>query len=77
MIDYIKGDLFEYVDKIDSDNQMESLNDRLIQQISVNKKKIEIHCPKFGCGLAGGKWERVEEMIKVIWSGWDVYVYEL
>lgn len=22
-----------------------------------------VHCPRIGCGLAGGKWEKVEELI--------------
>lgn len=41
--------------------------------------ECEILCPKFGCGLAGGKWEVVEELIKEIWSdeGIRVVVYEL
>lgn len=39
---------------------------------------VSIHCPKFGAGLAGGKWELIEELIKEIWcdAGIDVTVYE-
>ncbi len=38
-----------------------------------------IHCPRFGCGLAGGKWEMVEAGIAALWvrAGIDVYVYDL
>jgi len=38
-----------------------------------------IHCPRFGSGLAGGKWETIEAGIKTVWvkSGIDVYVYDL
>jgi O-acetyl-ADP-ribose deacetylase (regulator of RNase III) len=38
----------------------------------------EIHCPKFGSGLAGGNWELIEELIKELWvaKGLLVTVYE-
>ena len=40
---------------------------------------VEIHTPKFGSGLAGGKWEFIEELIEEIWlpTGAEVYVYSL
>jgi hypothetical protein len=40
--------------------------------------KASIHCPKFGSGLAGGKWEIIEELIKEIWldQGISVTVYD-
>jgi hypothetical protein len=28
---------------------------------------IEIHCPMFGCDLAGGDWEIVSGLINDIW----------
>lgn len=37
--------------------------------------KIEIHCPKFGSGLAGGDWNFVSELIKDIWGKFFVTVY--
>lgn len=39
--------------------------------------KVEIHCPKFGCGLAGGNWLFISELIKDIWGDLDVFVYVL
>ena len=39
--------------------------------------KVEIHAPKFGSGLAGGKWELIEELINEIWNELEVTVYEL
>jgi len=37
-----------------------------------------IHCPRLGCGLAGGKWENIEEIInKVIDPNIPVVVYDL
>lgn len=37
-----------------------------------------IHMPRIGCGLAGGKWEIVESIIKdeFVKKGIDVYVYD-
>jgi O-acetyl-ADP-ribose deacetylase (regulator of RNase III) len=35
-----------------------------------------IHMPRIGCGLAGGKWEEIEAIIKRVMSV-DVYVYDL
>ena len=28
---------------------------------------VEFHCPKFGCGLAGGNWDVISCMIEEIW----------
>jgi len=42
----------------------------------VNKtEKIEIHCPKFGSGLAGGNWPFVSDLINDIWGQFNVIVY--
>jgi O-acetyl-ADP-ribose deacetylase (regulator of RNase III) len=35
-----------------------------------------LHMPRIGCGLAGGKWEDVEKIIKDVASV-NVYVYDL
>jgi hypothetical protein len=37
-----------------------------------------IHCPKFGCGLAGGNWDIIEGMLNhdICKYGINVYVYE-
>lgn len=40
-----------------------------------NKEKIEIHCPKFGSGLAGGNWNFISELINDIWNNISVIVY--
>jgi O-acetyl-ADP-ribose deacetylase (regulator of RNase III) len=41
--------------------------------------KSSIHMPRLGCGLAGGKWEIIENLITTIFCGNDieVYVYDL
>jgi len=38
---------------------------------------IQIHAPKFGCGLAGGNWKFVEELINDIWSDKIVFIYDI
>ena len=42
---------------------------------ATKNEKIEIHCPKFGSGLAGGNWNFVSELIEDIWSKYFVTVY--
>lgn len=40
---------------------------------------IEIHCPKFGSGLAGGDWKFIVELINDIWYpvNKNIFVYSL
>lgn len=38
---------------------------------------LEIHAPMFGAGLAGGKWEVIEELINEIWRDIDTIIYSL
>lgn len=38
-------------------------------------QKIEIHMPKFGCGLAGGNWNFIADLIEDIWKDHNTYVY--
>jgi O-acetyl-ADP-ribose deacetylase (regulator of RNase III) len=40
------------------------------------KSGATIHMPRIGCGLAGGKWEEVESIVRQVMSV-DVYVYDL
>jgi O-acetyl-ADP-ribose deacetylase (regulator of RNase III) len=39
--------------------------------------KATIHMPRIGCGLAGGKWERVEPLIREVILSSEVFVYDL
>lgn len=39
--------------------------------------KIEIHAPKFGCGLAGGNWSFISDLINDIWADIPVFIYVL
>lgn len=38
-------------------------------------EKVEIHCPKFGSGLAGGNWAFIEELMEDIWGKYPITVY--
>lgn len=46
--------------------------------ISVLELGASVHMPRIGCGLAGGKWEKIEEIIKrtLLSKDIDVYVYD-
>lgn len=44
---------------------------------NLNKEKIQIHCPKFGSGLAGGEWKFIHCLIEDIWNNFPVYIYQL
>ncbi len=44
-----------------------------------NSEGYEIHCPKFGSGIARGNWDVIESLIKELWvdQGIDVHVWYL
>lgn len=42
---------------------------------SSGSEKIEIHCPKFGSGLAGGNWNFIMNLIEDVWSRYSVTIY--
>lgn len=46
---------------------------------SIGTKEISVHMPRIGCGLAGGKWDLIEEIIikTLINKGIETYVYSL
>lgn len=37
---------------------------------------IQIHAPKFGCGLAGGNWNFIEQLIQDMWHKHTVCIYQ-
>jgi hypothetical protein len=41
-----------------------------------NDQSVEIHAPKFGCGLAGGNWNFIQELIKDIWKNQKIFIYQ-
>lgn len=36
-----------------------------------------VHAPRIGCGLAGGEWSKVEELLIDVLENIDVYIYDL
>jgi hypothetical protein len=42
-----------------------------------SENSVEIHCPKFGSGLAGGNWKFIEYLIEDIWNNIKVVVHEV
>ncbi|MEW7278857.1 macro domain-containing protein [Aquimarina sp. 2201CG1-2-11] len=53
---------------------------RCLKNIAIEAKKLEasIHMPRIGCGLAGGKWDKIEPIIKetLMQKDLDVFVYD-
>ena len=42
-----------------------------------HQSQASIHLPRIGCGLAGGKWDKVEKLIRDTLPATRVYVYDL
>jgi hypothetical protein len=40
-----------------------------------DSNKIEIHAPKFGCGVSGGNWNFISDLIDDIWGDFATYIY--
>lgn len=40
------------------------------------EKELSIHMPRIGCGLAGGKWDIVGDIVSKELKNLDVYVYD-
>lgn len=45
--------------------------------VQAHQLSASIHMPRIGCGLAGGKWEKIEPLITDWLPGTRVYVYDL
>lgn len=58
-------------------NCMTTVRDFAKNLLDTEHDKVEIHCPRFGCGLAGGNWNFISELIKDIWSDFDIFIYIL
>ena len=48
-----------------------------ILAVEAQKLQATVHMPRIGCGLAGGKWESVEPLIREAIPNAEVYVYDL
>jgi O-acetyl-ADP-ribose deacetylase (regulator of RNase III) len=42
-----------------------------------HRTRATVHCPRIGCGLAGGDWADVEPILMRATRGLDVFVYDL
>lgn len=54
-------------------NQVRSYAKHL--QTASDTTRVELHCPKFGSGLAGGNWNFISELINDIWYDMDIFIY--
>lgn len=40
-----------------------------------SENPVQIHAPRFGCGLAGGDWNFIQNLIQDIWSNIPITIY--
>lgn len=54
--------------------------EKCLEKVSLKAKELgaSIHMPRIGCGLAGGKWEKIEPLIvkSLIENSIEVFVYD-
>lgn len=55
---------------------MVSVSSYIKNNIDPNEQQAQIHCPKFGSGLAGGNWNFIQDLISDIWSDLDIFIYD-
>lgn len=56
---------------------MSSVSRYIEEHLNTDDFKPQIHCPKFGSGLAGGNWNFIENLIEDIWKKFIVVIYQL
>lgn len=58
---------------------MSLVSNFIVKETNTNEHidSIEIHCPKFGSGLAGGNWNFISDLIEDIWNKFSVTVHIL
>lgn len=57
-------------------NSMDSVKKYVLQNFD-KENPVQIHAPKFGCGLAGGNWNFIQELVADIWKNIPVLIYQL
>jgi len=66
---------------ISQDNSIPLVYSSLVKCMLYIRDNVDIsyniHCPKFGSGLAGGNWKIIEILVDRIWSKFVVELYEL
>jgi len=47
-------------------------------KVQIVHHSVSIHGPRLGCGLAGGEWEKVEDILKrtLVERGLSVFIYD-
>lgn len=58
-------------------NALEECLIKTIKYLSKYDRHVSIHMPKIGCGLAGGKWDKVQPIVEKILKGYNIIVYDL
>lgn len=55
---------------------VEACLSKLVEE--ANELNASVHMPRIGCGLAGGKWDKIEPLIEktLLENDIDVYVYD-
>ena len=43
----------------------------------IHDEEVSIHMPRIGCGLAGGSWPQIEDILNETLREFDVFVYDL
>lgn len=58
---------------------MDKVKKTIFYYQNIGSDWIEIHAPRFGAGLAGGDWNKIEGMIKKTWcsANIQVFIYDL
>ena len=54
----------------------EAIRDGLMKLNETLAREFSVHMPRIGCGLAGGKWEKMEPIIEEALQARSVTVYD-
>lgn len=57
-------------------NCMSNIRNFIYEKQKISETQVELHCPKFGSGLAGGNWKFISQLIEDCWRNIPVFVYE-
>lgn len=57
-------------------NSLKECLQKLKLELDKYTEKVTIHMPRIGCGLAGGKWNKVEKLLNEELGDYDIWVYD-
>ena len=49
--------------------------DRCLRHVKLFSDNFPVHMPKIGSGLAGGDWDKIEEMLNKVFANKEVFVH--